>query len=144
MWRLGQAVQSMLTMMLTWRTDQTLAGAISNGLHDGVAKRRRLGHESAVTTYYVQCCNYLPLNAYVLKREGNSVARSLQGGSRPLYASYLRTEHEAVATELLERAAEASASVHAAGKDGWLGKVGRGDVRRGEARETRVCSGLTG
>jgi hypothetical protein len=49
-----------------------------------------------------------------------------------------------VATELLERAAEASASVHAAGKDGWLGKVGRGDVRRGEARETRVCSGLTG
>ena len=54
MWRLGQAVQSMLTMMLTWRTDQTLAGAISNGLHDGVAKRRRLGHESAVTTYYVQ------------------------------------------------------------------------------------------
>jgi hypothetical protein len=87
---------------------------------------------------------YLPLNAYVLKREGNSVARSLQGGSRPLYASYLRTEHEAVATELLERAAEASASVHAAGKDGWLGKVGRGDVRRGEARETRVCSGLTG
>jgi hypothetical protein len=33
---------------------------------------------------------------------------------------------EAVATELLERAAEASASVHAAGKDGWLG---RGDVR---------------
>lgn len=58
MWRLAQAVQSMLTMMLTWRTGQTLAGAISNGLHDGVAKRRRLGHESAVTTYYV--CTLLP------------------------------------------------------------------------------------
>lgn len=51
---------------------------------------------------------------------------------------------EAVATELLERAAEASASVHAAGKDGWLGKVGRGDVRRREVRERMLCSGLTG
>jgi hypothetical protein len=63
--------------------------------------------------------------------------RSLQGGSRPVYASYLRTEREAVATELLERAAEASASVHAAGKDGWLGKVGnrRCEERRGERDE---------
>ena len=46
-----------------------------------------------------------------------------------------------MATELLERAAEANASVHAAGKDGWLGRVGRCDARRGE---TRLCSGLVG
>ena len=50
-----------------------------------------------------------------------------------MYASYLRTEYEAVATELLERAAEASASVHAAGKDGWLGRSDLRDERRGFA-----------
>lgn len=74
-------------------------------------------------------------HAYAPKREGNSVARSLQGGSRPVYASYLRNMRLWLPSSWSGRRKRTQACMQPARMDGLGGleDAMRGEERRGFA-----------